>query len=42
MRISSIGENDYFGSPKIKWLQLSGEVGIFKAFDVNFLRISHG
>jgi len=29
-------ENDFFGFPKVKWLQYTGEVGICKAVDVKF------
>jgi len=32
-------ENDFFGFPKVKWLQYTGEVGKYKLLMSNFLRI---
>ena len=29
-------ENDFFGFPKVKWLQYTGEVGTVQAIDVKF------
>ena len=34
--MTNIIENDFFGFPKVKWLQYTGKVGILQAVDVKF------
>ena len=33
---NTVEKNDFFGFPKVKWLQYTGEVGKCTSFDVKF------